>query len=229
MKSFQWSRKTLAFFILIRPVFEYFFFSVLFSVFLLIRRLSLVLKSISAPPLAAVVFLTHVLSTRSSMDRHWLLLLRNIYVTYTYATWIAISAVRWTLIYSRSQPVLHRFFWILITRFTLWISSLTTYFSNPINYISFLLTHSFSFFPSILSILSKALFILLYNLSIFINFSNSVISFLAFVFLLLRLLSLSLFYSRLLKSDLQVFHKSIYYWKVYNENNPLYLFIFAFF
>lgn len=45
---------------------------------------------------ATVVFLTqHVLSARSSTDRHRLLLLRNIYVTYTYATWIAISAVRW--------------------------------------------------------------------------------------------------------------------------------------
>lgn len=49
-----------------------------------------------ALPFATVVFLTqHVLSARSSTDRHRLLLLRNIYVTYTYATWIAISAVRW--------------------------------------------------------------------------------------------------------------------------------------
>lgn len=48
-----------------------------------------------ALPFATVVFLTqHVLSARSSTDRHRLLLLRNIYVTYTYATWIAISAVR---------------------------------------------------------------------------------------------------------------------------------------
>lgn len=67
-----------------------------------------VCDDLTVPPLDAVVLAWHAtLSTRSFMDRHQLLLLRNVYVTYTYVTWMAISACRLRV---RSQDLAPFFF-----------------------------------------------------------------------------------------------------------------------
>lgn len=94
-----------------------------------------------ALPFATVVFLTqHVLSARSSTDRHRLLLLRNIYVTYTYATWIAISAVRWAPMLAIPTCVSYRFLWIFTILPSFFITVQLLY---HISFLAFLSSFSF--------------------------------------------------------------------------------------